>query len=67
MCLICSISNACPFYLRKGSSMKTKFLGLISSLVLVACTASVTQQEIAQAKFPPQPNQAAVDKELILT
>ena len=47
--------------------MKTKFLGLISSLVLVACTASVTQQEIAQAKFPPQPNQAAVDKELILT
>ena len=44
--------------------MKIKFLSLISVLLLVACAAPVTQQEIAQAKFPPQPNQASVDKEV---
>lgn len=44
--------------------MKTKLLGLVAAVALVACAAPVTQQEIAQAKFPPQPNQAAVDKEV---
>jgi hypothetical protein len=44
--------------------MKTKLLGLIAALGLVACAAPVTQQEIAQAKFPPQPNQATVNKEV---
>ena len=44
--------------------MKTKLLSLSAALTLVACAAPVTQQEIAQAKFPPQPNKAAVDKEV---
>ncbi|QWD62588.1 hypothetical protein [Polynucleobacter sp. MWH-UH25E] len=44
--------------------MKTKLLSLTAALALVACAAPVTQQEIAQAKFPPQPNKAAVDKEV---
>lgn len=44
--------------------MKTKLLSLIAALSLVACAAPVTQQEIAQAKFSAQPNQAAVDKEV---
>lgn len=44
--------------------MKTKFFILIATLALSACVAQVTQQEIAQAKFTPQPNQAAVDKEV---
>jgi hypothetical protein len=44
--------------------MKTKLLSLIAAFVLAACAAPVTQQEIAQAKFPAQPNQAAVDKEV---
>lgn len=44
--------------------MKTKLLGLVAAVALVACAAPVTQQEIAQAKFPSQPNQAAVDKEV---
>jgi hypothetical protein len=44
--------------------MKTKFISLFVGLALVACAAPVTQQEIARAKFPPQPNQAVVDKEV---
>lgn len=44
--------------------MKTKLFSLIAVLALAACAAPVTQQEIAQAKFTPQPNQAAVDKEV---
>ena len=44
--------------------MKTKFISLFAVLALVACAAPVTQQEIAQAKFPTQPNQAAIDKEV---
>ncbi len=44
--------------------MKLKLLSLCLVLVLSACAAPVTQQEIAQAKFTPQPNQAAVDKEV---
>ena len=44
--------------------MKTKLLIALSASILMACAAPVTQQEIAQAKFPTQPNQAAVDKEV---
>lgn len=44
--------------------MKIKLLSIFVALTLVACASSVTQQEIAQAKFPPQPNQTAVDKEV---
>lgn len=44
--------------------MKTKLLSLVAALALGACASPVTQQEIAQAKFTPQPNQAAVDKEV---
>ena len=44
--------------------MKTKIISLVAALALAACAAPVTQQEIAQAKFPAQPNQAAVDKEV---
>lgn len=44
--------------------MKTKLLSIFAVLTLVACAAPVTQQEIAQAKFTPQPNQAAIDKEV---
>jgi len=44
--------------------MKIKLLSIFVALTLVACASSVTQQEIAQAKFPPQPNQAAIDKEV---
>ena len=44
--------------------MKTKLISLVAALVLAACAAPVTQQEIAQAKFPAQPNQAAVEKEV---
>lgn len=52
------------FLINERNSMKTKLISLFATLALVACAASVTQQEIAQAKFPPQPNQAAVDKEV---
>ncbi len=44
--------------------MKVKLLSLVAAFALVACAAPVTQQEVAQAQFPPQPNQAAVDKEV---
>jgi hypothetical protein len=44
--------------------MKTKLLSIFAALTLAACAVPVTQQEIAQAKFPPVPNQAAVDKEV---
>ena len=44
--------------------MKAKLLSVLTALALAACAAPVTQQEIAQAKFPPQPNQAAIDKEV---
>ena len=44
--------------------MKFKLFSLSLALVLAACATPVTQSEIAQAKFPPQPNQAAVDKEV---
>ena len=44
--------------------MKAKLLSILTALALAACAAPVTQQEIAQAKFPPQPNQAAIDKEV---
>lgn len=44
--------------------MKSKLLSVLTALALAACAAPVTQQEIAQAKFPPQPNQAAIDKEV---
>lgn len=30
----------------------------------MACATPVTQSEIAQAKFPPQPKQTEIDKEL---
>lgn len=43
--------------------MKTQLLSLVAVLGLAACATQVTQQEIAEAKFPPVPNQAAVDKE----
>lgn len=44
--------------------MKAKLISLFAALTLVACAVPVTQQEISQAKFPPQPNQAAIDKEV---
>lgn len=44
--------------------MKIKLLSIFTALTLAACAARVTQQEIAQAKFPPAPNQASVDKEV---
>lgn len=44
--------------------MKFKVLSIFTALTLVACAAPVTKQEIAQAKFSAQPNQAAVDKEV---
>ena len=44
--------------------MKTKLLITLAAFMLAACVAPVTQQEIAQAKFPPQPSQAAIDKEV---
>ena len=44
--------------------MKAKLLSVLVALTLAACAAPVTQQEIAQAKFPPQPNQVAIDKEV---
>ena len=44
--------------------MKFKLLSLCLALVLAACTTPVTQSEIAQANFPPQPNQTAIDKEV---
>ena len=44
--------------------MKVKILSVLAALVLAACAAPVTQSEIAQAQFTPQPNQAAVDKEV---
>lgn len=43
--------------------MKIQLLSLVAVLGLAACATPVTQQEIAEAKFPPVPNQAAVDKE----
>mgnify|MGYP000007541225 FL=1 len=51
-------------YLEKGILMKAKLLSVLAALALVACATSVTQQEIAQAKFSSQPNQAAIDKEV---
>lgn len=44
--------------------MKVKFISLLAALALVACAAPVTQSEIQQAKFPPQPKQAEIDKEV---
>lgn len=44
--------------------MKSKLLSILAALTLAACATSVTQSEIQQAKFPPQPNQAAIDKEV---
>ena len=44
--------------------MKAKLLSMVAVLGLAACAAPVTQQEIAQAKFSAQPNQAAIDKEV---
>ncbi|MBU3594754.1 hypothetical protein ICN42_11695 [Polynucleobacter sp. 71A-WALBACH] len=44
--------------------MKTKLLSLFAALALVACATPVTQSEIQQAKFTPQPKQAEIDKEV---
>lgn len=44
--------------------MKIKLLSVLAVFILASCASQVTQQEIAQAKFTPQPNQAAVDKEV---
>lgn len=44
--------------------MKTQLLSILTVLTLAACATPVTQSEIQQAKFPPQPNQAAMDKEV---
>lgn len=44
--------------------MKLKVLSIFTAWTLVACAAPVTQQEIEQAKFAAQPNQAAIDKEV---
>jgi hypothetical protein len=44
--------------------MKTKLISLFAVLTLAACATPVTQSEIQQAKFPPQPKQAEIDKEV---
>ena len=44
--------------------MKIKLLSLFAALALVACATPVTQSEIQQAKFTPQPKQAEIDKEV---
>lgn len=44
--------------------MKVKLFSVLVVFTLAACATQVTQQEIAQAKFTPQPNQATVDKEV---
>ena len=44
--------------------MKLKLLSLFLVLVLSACATPVTQSEISQAKFPPQPKQTEIDKEV---
>ena len=44
--------------------MNIKLISIFAVLTLAACAAPVTQQEIAQATFTPQPNQAAVDREV---
>lgn len=44
--------------------MKAKLISLIAVLALVACATPVTQSEIQQAKFSPQPKQAEIDKEV---
>jgi hypothetical protein len=44
--------------------MKNKLLSIFAVLALGACTAPVTQQEVQQAQFPPQPKQAEIDKEV---
>ncbi len=44
--------------------MKTKLLSIFAAITLVACATPVTQSEIQQAKFPPQPKQAEIDKEV---
>ncbi len=44
--------------------MKTKLLSIFAALTLAACAAPVTQTEIQQAKFPPAPKQADIDKEV---
>ncbi|CAM3641430.1 hypothetical protein [Polynucleobacter brandtiae] len=44
--------------------MKTKILTLVLSLALAACAIPVTQSEIQQAKFTPQPKQTEIDKEV---
>lgn len=47
-----------------GSQMKTRLLSIFAALTLVACATPVTQSEIQKAKFPPQPKQAEIDKEV---
>ena len=44
--------------------MKTKLLSTLAAITLVACATPVTQSEIQQAKFPPQPNQAEINQQL---
>jgi hypothetical protein len=44
--------------------MKTRLISLLAVLTLAACATPVTQSEIQQAKFPPQPKQAEIDKEV---
>jgi len=44
--------------------MKIKLLSLLAVFALAACSTPVTQQEVAQAQFPPQPKQAEIDKEV---
>ena len=44
--------------------MKTRLISLFAVLTLAACATPVTQSEIQQAKFPPQPKQAEIDKEV---
>ena len=44
--------------------MKTKLFTLFAALILAACTTPVTQKEVQEAQFPPQPKQAEIDKEV---
>jgi hypothetical protein len=44
--------------------MKTKLISILAAITFVGCALPVTQSDIQQAKFTPQPNQAEIDKEV---
>jgi hypothetical protein len=44
--------------------MKTKLISILAAITFIGCALPVTQSDIQQAKFTPQPNQAEIDKEV---